>query len=74
MRRLIDCGAIGAVTSHELTVPDVPELSETAQIVHFRETAERTTEGVTLAFDYKLRPGLSTSTNALKLMEMIGLD
>jgi len=74
VRRLIDCGAIGAVTSHELTVPDVPELSETAQIVHFRETAERTTEGVTLAFDYKLRPGLSTSTNALKLMEMIGLD
>jgi DNA mismatch repair ATPase MutS len=74
IERLLEFGAIGAVTSHELTVPDVPELEGTADIVHFRETAERTADGVTLSFDYKLRPGLSTSTNALKLMEMVGLD
>jgi DNA mismatch repair ATPase MutS len=72
--RLIDCKAIGAVTSHELTVPEVPELTGAAEIVHFRETAERTSDGVTLSFDYRLRPGLSTSTNALKLMEMVGLE
>jgi DNA mismatch repair ATPase MutS len=72
--RLLECSAIGAVTSHELTVPDVPELEDAATIVHFRETAQHTAEGVNLYFDYKLRQGLSTSTNALKLMNMIGLD
>jgi len=74
VRRLLDYSAIGAVTSHELTVPDVPELSSTANIVHFKETAEQTSDGVTLSFDYRMRPGLSTSTNALKLMEMVGLE
>ncbi len=74
IRKLLDYSAIGAVTSHELTVPDVPELSSTADIVHFKETAEQTSAGVTLSFDYRMRPGLSTSTNALKLMQMVGLE
>ena len=74
VRRLLDYEAIGAVTSHELTVPDVPQLAATADIVHFKETAKQTADGVTLSFDYRLRPGLSTSTNALKLMEMVGLE
>jgi len=74
VRRLLEYSAIGAVTSHELTVPDVPELNSAANVVHFRETAEQTPQGVTLSFDYRMRPGLSTSTNALKLMEMVGLD
>jgi hypothetical protein len=26
-----------------------------------------------MTFDYKLRPGIATSTNALNLMEMLGL-
>jgi DNA mismatch repair ATPase MutS len=26
-----------------------------------------------MSFDYRLRPGVATSTNALKLMEMVGL-
>jgi len=74
IRRLLECRTIGAVTSHELTVPDVPQLSDAAEIVHFRETAEQTAKGVSLSFDYLLRPGIATSTNALKLMEMVGLD
>jgi ABC-type multidrug transport system fused ATPase/permease subunit len=74
LHRLLEYEAIGAVTSHELTVPEVPELSSAAEIVHFRETAEQTADGVTLSFDYRLRPGLSTSTNALKLMKMVGLE
>ncbi len=73
IRRLLDFRAIGALTSHELTVPDDPGLSDAAHIVHFRETATQEPEGVTLSFDYILRPGPSTSTNALKLMEMVGL-
>ena len=27
-----------------------------------------------MAFDYRLRPGLATTTNALRLMRLIGLD
>ena len=27
-----------------------------------------------MTFDYKLRPGIATSTNALRLMALVGLD
>jgi hypothetical protein len=27
-----------------------------------------------MSFDYTIRPGVATSTNALKLMQIVGLD
>jgi len=34
----------------------------------------RTDEGLRMSFDYRLRPGLATSRNALRLMQMIGIE
>ena len=42
-------------------------------LVHFRESVETPEHGPPIAFDYRLRPGLATSTNALRLMEIMGL-
>jgi hypothetical protein len=41
--------------------------------VHFTEHVERDAAGVRMSFDYLLRPGLATSTNALTLLEIVGL-
>ena len=30
-------------------------------------------EALRMSFDYRLRPGLATSQNALRLMEMVGI-
>ena len=70
---LIDAGAIGAVTTHDLTLAEDPSLDAPAQRVHFTEQFERTPAGMTMTFDYRLRSGLATSANALKLLAMIGL-
>ncbi len=74
IRGLIDYGAIGAVSTHDLTLADGPELSGVARLVHFRDTVADTDEGPSMGFDYTLRPGLATSTNALRLMELVGFD
>jgi ABC-type cobalamin/Fe3+-siderophores transport system ATPase subunit len=75
---LVRQGALGAVSTHDLTLADASEIAEVAQLVHFTETIhdgdERSGGGPQMTFDYKLRPGLATSTNALKLMEIVGLD
>ena len=42
-------------------------------LVHFRESLEALEGGPPIAFDYQLRQGLATSTNALRLMEIMGL-
>jgi DNA mismatch repair ATPase MutS len=71
---LVDQGAIGAVSTHDLTLAEGPELTPAARPVHFSETVSRDREGPPMTFDYKIRPGLATTTNALRLMELIGFD
>ena len=66
--------AIGAVSSHDLTLIQGSGLEAAAVPVHFAETFTRDESGPNMTFDYHLRPGLATSTNALALMELLGFD
>jgi hypothetical protein len=75
LRHLLSAGAIGAVSSHDLTLADAPDLQSAAHAVHFREEVGSGDGGpaATLTFDYKLRPGTATTRNALKLLDAVGL-
>ncbi len=74
LAHLIAVGAIGAVTTHDLQLADNDVLVRAAQHVHFREDFARTPDGrPSMHFDYQLRPGKATSSNALKLLELVGL-
>jgi DNA mismatch repair ATPase MutS len=70
-RHLLDAGAIGAMTTHDLTLAGEPPLASAARLVHFTETIG---EAGVMRFDYRLRPGLATSRNALRLMRLIGIE
>ena len=71
VRRLVASGSLGAVTTHDLTLAETPDLERIAVPVHFTETVGGSEEGLT--FDYRLRPGVAQSTNALKLLRLVGL-
>jgi DNA mismatch repair ATPase MutS len=73
IRHLAERHALGAVTTHDLELGDTPELRARLVPVHFRETVHAAGDGAPLTFDYRLRPGVATSRNALKLMEIVGL-
>jgi len=68
-RHLLDAGAIGAMTTHDLNLAGEEPLQSAAHLVHFTEIVE----SGTMRFDYRLREGLATSRNALRLMELIGI-
>jgi hypothetical protein len=70
-RHLLDAGAIGAMTTHDLNLAAEEPLRSAAVLVHF---TERVDADGRMAFDYRLRDGLATSRNALRLMQMIGID
>ena len=70
-RHLIDAGAIGAMTTHDLTLASETPLNTAATLVHFTETVDA--DGA-MRFDYRLRPGIATSRNAIRLMQMIGIE
>lgn len=67
-------GAIGGLSTHDLQLASAPPLEEAAQTVHFRETIHNESGRHEMTFDYKLREGPATTSNALKLLEMVGLD
>ncbi|MCC6552885.1 MAG: DNA mismatch repair protein MutS [Polyangiaceae bacterium] len=70
VKHLIEKGAIGAVSSHDLGLADLEEETRgKVRNVHFEELVE----GDAMTFDYKLKRGPVTSGNALRLMKMVGL-
>jgi hypothetical protein len=71
---LVEQGALGAVSTHDLGLADIEDVARAAHPVHFTETFRDGPGGTEMTFDYKLRPGIATSRNALKLMEMVGLN
>ena len=70
---LIRAGAIGAVTTHDLSLAAGGGLQAAARPVHFSEQFHRAAGETVMTFDYRLRPGLATSANALALLELVGL-
>jgi DNA mismatch repair ATPase MutS len=67
---LLQAGAIGVMTTHDLALAHEEPLSTAAQLAHFTEQVHADGR---MTFDYRLRPGLATSTNALRLMQLIGI-
>ena len=72
--QLTGANAIGAISSHDLGLLSGSPLDERSTKAHFAEQFQDGPEGPEMTFDYRLRPGIATSTNALKLMDMLGFD
>ena len=72
---LIASRSIGAATTHDLTLAAAEPLASASVPVHFSEKVVAAADGrPAMTFDYRLRPGLATSTNALRLLEIVGLS
>lgn len=70
VRGLMERGAIGIVSTHDLALAEIPEtMGSRAANYHFEDRLE---DGK-LIFDYKLKPGVVKTSNALELMRSIGL-
>jgi len=71
VRALIQHGAIGLVSTHDLALTSIAVPGpDHVQNVHFEDELE---EGH-IKFDYRLRDGVVTKSNGLALMRSIGLD
>jgi hypothetical protein len=71
VRGLLRRGAIGLVTTHDLaltTIADDPTVR--ARNVHFADHVE----DARMVFDYQMRDGVVTHSNALALMRAVGLE
>jgi hypothetical protein len=70
LHALLERGALGIVTTHDLALTDIAqELPSAVRNVHFQDYVE---EGK-MRFDHKLREGVVAKSNALELMRLIGL-
>jgi len=71
IRQLSKAGAMGMVSTHDLELGDLEgESDRRIRNYHFREYYKNDE----IHFDYKLRPGISTTRNAMYLIKMAGID
>lgn len=71
VRALVERGAIGLVTTHDLALAEISgPLNGHIHNVHFQDELD----GGRIRFDYRLRPGVVAKSNGLELMRSIGLD
>ncbi len=71
IRQLSKAGAMGMVSTHDLELGDLERESDRKiRNYHFREYYKNDE----IHFDYKLRPGISTTRNAMYLIKMAGID
>jgi DNA mismatch repair ATPase MutS len=73
LRRLVDLGCIVLASTHDLELASNDKMQVHAQIVHFREHFEMVDGKQIMRFDYIMRSGVTPTTNALKLLELVGL-
>jgi MutS domain V len=67
---LVERGAIGLATTHDLALAQVADaITPRAANVHFEDHLD----GDVMAFDYRMRPGVVTKSNALALMRAVGI-
>jgi len=70
IRALLERGAIGLVSTHDLALTDILDAAQGRLVnVHF---ADELRDGQ-LYFDFKLQPGVVTKSNGIELMRSIGL-
>jgi DNA mismatch repair ATPase MutS len=71
VRRLVEAGALGLVTTHDLALTGIAErLAPRAANVHFEDRFENGA----MTFDYRMRPGVVRCTNGLALMRAVGIE
>jgi hypothetical protein len=72
IHQLVRTGSIGTVSTHDLELIDA-SLADAAVCVHLVDQVVEGPNGPEMFFDYTLRPGLAPSSNALRLLELVGL-
>ena len=70
MRALVERDAIGLVTTHDLALTEIAAEGLPGANVYFEDSGE----GGELRFDYRLRPGVLSHSNALNIAHILGID
>lgn len=73
LEHLVELGCTVVASTHDLDLARSPFMTRTAQVVHFREYFDSEQGREVMRFDYKMRAGVTPTTNALKLLELVGL-
>jgi DNA mismatch repair ATPase MutS len=71
LRQLVDAGALGLVTTHDLALTAIVDgLDGRAANAHFEDCFD----GGEISFDYRMKPGVARHTNGLALLRAVGIE
>ena len=71
LRTLVELGAVGLVTTHDLALTEAPTGSAAGRPTSTSRTSSTNGE---MVFDYPMRPGVVPHGNGVALMRAVGLE
>ena len=71
VHHLLDQPAIGALATHDRALAEDERIRNAGVAIHFRETID---ESGAMSFDYRIRPGVVQTSNAIALMRLMGIQ
>ncbi len=74
LHRLLAAGAVGVIATHDLELANKQLLQEWSRSVYFEDQIRIIDGKPSLQFDYRLREGITTTSNALMLLKAVGID
>jgi hypothetical protein len=69
LRDLVRAGAIGILTTHDLSLTEIDNMDGRFKNIHFQDSIVNGK----MQFDFRLREGVITKSNGVELMRLIGL-
>jgi len=73
IQKLLQYDPLLMVSTHDLQLADMEGFTNNSQIIHFREHFIEQDGQSQMRFDYRLYQGVAPTTNALKLLDLVGL-
>ncbi|GAB2189839.1 MutS family DNA mismatch repair protein [Sessilibacter sp. MAH1] len=73
LKKLETYGGYGLISTNDISIARSSEVDAIVEQYHFQESLSEQNHGVNFEFDYKLRPGLVSKTNALHILKSMAV-
>ncbi|MCA1778589.1 MAG: hypothetical protein LC637_04180 [Xanthomonadaceae bacterium] len=74
LERLLELKTLGVISTHDLELAGDARVRAYSIPLHFREYMEHSGDELVMRFDYRLKQGEASSSNALELLKAVGIS
>jgi DNA mismatch repair ATPase MutS len=73
LEKLNAYGGYGLISTNDITIAKSDEVNDIVNQYHFQESVDKSKDNIAFEFDYQLRPGVVSQTNAMQILHSMAV-